>query len=85
LKSRNREKQSFARLQLSAATIVAVNITSSAREGRALVHASLPGYVGNRAGVILQMSYGQSTIWAVWLQRSGEAWRVVDSHQLGQG
>jgi len=84
VKSRNAGKQSLARLRLSAATIVPPETTSSVKEGRALVRVSLPGYVADRAVVILQLSYGASTIWAVLLQRNGETWRVVDQHQLGQ-
>jgi hypothetical protein len=84
VKSRSARRQSIARLKISAATIVFAETTSSTREGRALVRASLPGYVSDRAVVIVQLSYGASTIWAVLLQRNGDAWRVLDERQLGQ-
>ena len=84
VKSRNPGRQSIARLQLSEATIVSAETTSSTREGRAVVRASLPGYVSDCAVVIVQLSYGASTIWAVLLQRNGDAWRVLDERQLGQ-
>jgi hypothetical protein len=84
VKSRNAGRQSIARLKLSAATIVSAETTSTTREGRAVVRASLPGYASDRAVVILQLSYGASTIWAVLLQRNGDAWRVLDERQLGQ-
>ena len=84
LRSRNAGRQSIASLHLSAATLAPADTTSSIFEGRAVVRASLPGYVADRAVVILQLSYGASTIWAVLLQRNGDAWRVLDQHRLGQ-
>ena len=84
VKSRNARRQSIAHLKLSAATIVSAETTSSAREGRAVVRASLPGYFSDRAVVIVELSYGASTIWAVLLQRNGDAWRVLDERRLGQ-
>jgi len=84
VKSRNAARHSIAGPQLSAATMVSAETTSSTREGRAVVRASLPGYVSDRAVVIVQLSYGASTIWAVLLQRNGDAWRVLDERQLGQ-
>jgi hypothetical protein len=84
VKSRNAVRQSIGRLQLSTATIVSAETTSSTREGSAVVRTSLPGYDADRAVVILQLSYGASRIWAVLLQRNGDAWRVLDQHQLGQ-
>lgn len=84
LKSRNAGRHSVAGQQLPIATIASAETTSSTKEGRALVRASLPGYVSDRAVVIVQLSYGASTTWAVLLQRNGHAWRVLDERQLGQ-
>jgi len=83
LRSRNAQSQSIDRRQLTSSTITA-DTRGNVKDGRAVVRVSLPAYLGDRAAVIVHLSYGAAITWAVLLERSGEGWRVIEKEQLSQ-